>query len=87
MRGIIYCHKCGFITDGTRIDKLADPCLLKPTLHGQRMLNNMARYPPIHPKGKRFKWPANPIDKATIVQYLDDPRDLDQMLLDCMSPS
>ena len=68
LRGFIYCGTCGCYTDGSRVQKLAKPCLIDGVVQ-TAALNRLQRG--VHPRGPRGSWPVHQIERYEIQHYLD----------------
>ena len=68
LNGIIYCGTCGCFTDGSRVQKLAQPCLVDGVVQ-LAPLKRLKRG--MHPKGPRASWPVHRIERFEIENYLD----------------
>ena len=68
LRGVIYCGTCGCFTDGTRVQKLAKPCLIDGVVQWNS-LKRLRRG--VHPKGPRATWQVHRIELYEIEHYLD----------------
>ena len=72
LNGIIYCNTCGCFTDGSRVQKLAKPCLVDGVVQ-HAPLKRLRRG--VHPKGPRATWPVHRIERYEIENYLDITED------------
>ena len=68
LRGVVYCGTCGCFTDGSRVQKLARPCLIDGVVQ-TAAINRLKRG--MHPRGPRAAWPVQRIERYEIEHYLD----------------